>query len=201
MAATLKWIAADVESLLPSWSYGSSVNNKKIEIGDTPPASPLQIPDGKSVLLFTRHMGCPFCEKEIRHLVELAKQPENSSITFVIITHSVSTHQLYEFINNELKVDPLPSNITLFGDAERKVYAAYGLGELSLLNVINRDILKQVMDLKNNEGIANRLTRGTRWQTNGAYAISSDRKITYKHVGKDSSDMADLKAAIKTLSG
>lgn len=98
---------------------------------------------------------------EIRRLVDLAKQPENTSITFVIITHSVSTHTLHEFIHNELKLDP-PSNVKLFGDAERKVYAAYGLGELSLLNVINRDILKEVMDLKNNEGIANRLTRGTR---------------------------------------
>lgn len=99
---------------------------------------------------------------EIRRLVDLAKKPENTAITFIIITHSVSTYQLYEFIDNELKLDSLPSNITLFGDAERKVYAAFGLGELSLLNVINRDILKQVMDLKNNEGIANRLTRGTR---------------------------------------
>lgn len=102
------------------------------------------------------------CSTEIRRLVELANKPENTSITFIIITHSVSTYQLHEFIHNELKLDPLPSNITLFGDAERKVYAAHGLGELSLLNVINRDILKQVMDLKNNEGIANRLTRGTR---------------------------------------
>lgn len=98
---------------------------------------------------------------EIRKLVELAGKPENTSITFVIITHSVSTHTLHNFIYDELKLDP-PRNVTLFGDAERKVYAAYGLGELSLLNVINKDILKQVMDLKNNEGIANRLTRGTR---------------------------------------
>lgn len=91
----------------------------------------------------------------------MAKKPENASITFVVITHSVSTHMLHEFIYDELKLDP-SKNVTLFGDAERKLYAAYGLGELSLLNVINRDILKQVMDLKSNEGIANRLTRGTR---------------------------------------
>ena len=99
--------------------------------------------------------------KEIRKLIDLAKKPENASITFVIITHSVSTHALHEFIHNELGLDP-SKNVNIFGDAERKVYAAYGLGELSLLNVINKDILKQVMDLKNNEGIANRLTRGTR---------------------------------------
>lgn len=138
----------------------------------------------------------------------------------MIITHSVSTHTLYGFIHDELKLNP-SQNATLFGDAERKVYAAYGLGELSLLNVINKDILEQVMDMKKNEGIANRLTRGTRcvrhclysvladkliprdavrrWQTNGAYAIGTDGKIAYKHVGKDSSDMADLDAAIKSV--
>jgi hypothetical protein len=93
--------------------------------------------------------------------VDLAKKTENPSITFVIITHSVSTHTLHEFIHDELALEP-SKNIILFGDTERKVYAAYGLGELSLLNVINKAILKQVVDLKNNEGIANRLTRGTR---------------------------------------
>lgn len=74
----------------------------------------------------------------------------------------MSTHTLHEFIYDELQLDP-SDNVKLFGDAERKVYAAYGLGELSLLNVINRDILKEVMEMKNKEGIANRLTRGTRW--------------------------------------
>lgn len=39
-----------------------------------------------------------------------------------------------------------------------------------------------------------------RWQTNGAYAIGEDGKITYTHVGKDSGDMADLEQAIKSVS-
>jgi hypothetical protein len=102
-----------------------------------------------------------FSYVEIRKLVELAKPSDNSNITFVIITHSVSTHTLHEFIYQELKLEP-SSNVKLFGDAERKAYAAYGLGELSLLNVVNGDIIKEVMDMKKNEGIANRLTRGTR---------------------------------------
>jgi hypothetical protein len=41
------------------------------------------------------------------------------------------------------------------------VYAAYGIGELGLTSIINSDIMSQVGKLKE-EGIANRLTRGTR---------------------------------------
>jgi hypothetical protein len=38
-----------------------------------------------------------------------------------------------------------------------------------------------------------------RWQTNGAYAVGDDGKIRYAHIGKNSGDMADLDAAIKSV--
>lgn len=77
-----------------------------------------------------------------------------------MVTHSVPTYELTKFVTDELQLQT-PSNVTLHGDAERRVYAAWGLGELHLLEIINKDIIGQVGELKK-EGIANRLTRGTR---------------------------------------
>ena len=97
---------------------------------------------------------------EIKQLVALARKPENGKIQFIIITHSVSTYELEKFVTEELEQSP-GSNVTLHGDAERRVYASYGIGELGLTSIINADIMSQVGKLKR-EGIANRLTRGTR---------------------------------------
>ena len=113
----------------------------------------------------------------------------------------------------------IPDNVILYGDAEKRVYGAFGLGELGWDGVINRSVLKQVGDLKK-EGISNRLTRGTRceqlalksrsvtvnnglilrWQTNGGFAIDEGGIVRYVHVGRDSGDITDLQAAIKSVS-
>jgi hypothetical protein len=54
MASTLNWIVKDVESMIPSWNYASSVKTAP-QIGDTAPASGLQLPEGQStVILLTR---------------------------------------------------------------------------------------------------------------------------------------------------
>ena len=97
---------------------------------------------------------------EIRTQVDLAKQASNSDTRFIVVVHSVPTYELSKFVTEELQLQ-VPSNVTLHGDAERRVYAAWGLGELSLLDIINKDIISQVGELKK-QGIANRLTRGTR---------------------------------------
>merc|ERR1712225_185716 len=195
MTATLRWILADVESMIPSFGFAGTVKAVP-SIGDPVPSSPLPLPKDTNVaLLFTRHMGCPFCEKEIRRVIQLAKEEANKDIRFIIIT-SVSSYDLERFVLNELGLGPvLPLNVTCFGDAERRVYLAYGLGELSLLNVINKEVMNQVGELRK-EGISNRLTRGTRWQTNGGFAIDKQGKVRFVHVGTDSRDMTDLQAAL-----
>lgn len=66
MASTLKWIAADIESLLPSWSYAT--NDSLPEVGQSPPASPLRIPDGRSILLFTRCAGMVNYAGRLNHM-------------------------------------------------------------------------------------------------------------------------------------
>lgn len=125
--------------------------------------------------------------------------PENNQLNFTIVSHSVSSHELDEFVIKELEQVDLPRNVNLYGDAERRVYKAFGLGELGWGDVINGEVLHKVSELKTQEGISNRLTRGTRWQTNGGFSIDSDGRIRYAHVGKNSADMMDLGAAIESL--
>lgn len=56
----------------------------------------------------------------------------------------------------------MPDNVTVHGDPERRVYIAFGLGELGWGDVINFGIIDKVKALQK-EGISNRLTRGTRY--------------------------------------
>ena len=81
-------------------------------------------------------------------------------MNFNIVTHSVTTSDLEQFVANEVGLS-LPTNVKCHGDPQRDVYAAYGLGEIGITSVINRNVLSQLGDLKK-EGITNRLTRGTR---------------------------------------
>jgi hypothetical protein len=70
--STLRWIVNDLESMIPSFQF----NEKKRDtpkVGEQAPTSPLLLPDDKSaVLLFTRHVGCPYvCGLEDRpHLLK-----------------------------------------------------------------------------------------------------------------------------------
>ena len=113
--------------------------------------------------------------------MKLAQSPENVDINFIIVTHSVSTGELEQFVMKELDLS-LPTNVKCHGDTQRDVYAAYGLGEIGITSVINRNVLSQLGELKK-EGITNRLTRGTRcaldkrpWE--GTYSERADGRRT-----------------------
>lgn len=158
--STLQWIVNDLESMIPSWGFNNSIKPLP-KVGEDAPPSSLPLQKGKnSIVIFTRHIGCPFCTAEIRNLLRTARKPAYLDLQFMIVAHSNPTYEVEKFIVEELE-EEIPSNVTVVGDPERKAYMAYGLGELGWGDVINQKIISQVKEMAK-EGNKNRLTRGTR---------------------------------------
>lgn len=70
----------------------------------------------------------------------------------------------------------VPDNVTLFGDAERRVYPAWGLGELGWGGLVPKNVLKQMGELRK-EGISNRLTRGTRYAQDASHLLKPNLRV------------------------
>ncbi|KAL7009695.1 hypothetical protein EMMF5_000603 [Cystobasidiomycetes sp. EMM_F5] len=193
---SLRWIGADLYSLAPSYGFADKV--KPLAVGDDAPTTPISLKKGSpSILLFTRHLGCPYCELEIRQIVKEAQKPKNENTTFYIVIHSVQTQVVESFLQNELGV-PIPANVVCYGDEERLAYAEWGLGEIGLYAIFKPEVLAGVWNMRK-DGIKNRYTRGTRWQTNGGFAVDADNKVRYIHIGKDSSDVTNLRKAMASI--
>lgn len=84
-----QYLPVDIQSLLPRASPQTA---KVPSVGDKAPDLPSQAGTSYSasktgtLVAFVRHCGCPFAEKEVRLLGDVAKQHPN--IQIVVVQHS-----------------------------------------------------------------------------------------------------------------
>jgi hypothetical protein len=168
--------------------------------------------DTRSVIIFVRHLGCPFCEVTIRDALRCAK--EWTTINFHVVVHATD-EQIVSYLK-DLHVE-LHSNVKMHADPERETYAAWGVGEIGLSAIFKSSALSKAMALRK-EGIKNGLTIGvrarrfsfiiemlisetyqSRYQTNAAFALDTQGIIRFVHVAQDASEVSDLEAACRSL--
>src|SRR5215468_9236712 len=91
------------------------------DLGQHAPAIPGAAPERARVVAFLRHVGCPFAEATVRHMVTLGtKYP---AIDFVAVTHSredVSRTWCGAFGG--------AGSVHVVGDPARAIYATWGVG-------------------------------------------------------------------------
>lgn len=81
-------------------------------------------------------------------------------------------------------------------DAERDIYAQWGLGVSSAWHVTSPWVLYSLYRLGKDEGVWNKPTEsGSRWQTGGAFAVDKDGLVRWAHVSKTADDLPDFSAA------
>lgn len=112
---------------LNSWfSPKNPTTSEPPKPGDPAPTTPnLPLdPNKKSILAFLRHCGCPFAEKTFLRLREAAKT--HSDIAFIAVSHSdqASTDK---WLKSLPQYGTEPSNLSIVVDAEKEVYAKWGL--------------------------------------------------------------------------
>ncbi|USP79984.1 defects in morphology 1 [Curvularia clavata] len=151
---------------------------------------------GKPVIItFLRHCGCPFAEKTFLDLRALA--PAHPDIQFIAISHSDQ-----EATDRWLASLPEPSkntqpNLQIVVDAERKAYAAWGLGVSSLWHVLG--CIPGVSKLSKETGINVRPTEsGSRWQTAGSFAVDGHYTVKWSRKNQRADDMPDFNEALHT---
>eukprot|EP01119_Soliformovum_irregulare_P009531 TRINITY_DN2292_c0_g1_i4.p1 TRINITY_DN2292_c0_g1~~TRINITY_DN2292_c0_g1_i4.p1 ORF type:complete len:162 (+),score=38.64 TRINITY_DN2292_c0_g1_i4:290-775(+) len=155
-----------------------------------------QVKEG--VVVFLRHLGCPFAEKTLLQMQNSSLDHPN--LDFVGVSHAdeTTTSKWAKAISEkhgEIK------NLKLISDERRKLWAQWGLEDHSLLEVLGPRSIANVVTLRLSEGISNRETAkgSNRYARAGAFAINADGKIKYTWQADHANDLPDIEKAIKSI--
>jgi hypothetical protein len=92
------------------------------------------------------------------------------------------------------------SDVNVIVDADRELYAKWGVGIGSAWHVLNPWSMYSVYRLGKNEKIWNRPTEsGSRWQTSGSFAVDSEGFVRWASVPKSADDIPDFHEAVRSL--
>jgi AhpC/TSA antioxidant enzyme len=157
-------------------------------VGAQPPdAEPLGQPDGPAVVVFVRHVGCPFAEYTVRELTRVAQL--NPDVRWIVVSHAS-----LEATDRWCTAVGASRLLELVIDESRELYAAWGLGRSSLAHFAGPRSLASVARMAR-RGIGHRHPVGTRWQQAGAFAIDRTGTVRWRHIPAHAGDLPDLDAA------
>jgi hypothetical protein len=163
--------------------------------GDDAPAFPLGL-DEPTVLVFLRHVGCPFAERTARDAVALVERRADAP-RVVLVSHG-STEATTEWARAVGIGDAVDGErVRVLADPKRGTYADWGLGLTDAAHFAGPRALAGVASLLR-DGITNRHPSGSRWQRAGAFAVA-DGRVAWRHHPADASDLPDLAAAVAAL--
>jgi hypothetical protein len=85
-------------------------------------------------------------------------------------------------------------------DADRELYAKWGLGTSSAWHVLNPWSIYSVYRLGKSEKIWNGPTEsGNRWQTSGSFAVDREGVVKWARVARNADDIPDFNEALAAL--
>lgn len=126
--------------------------------------------------------------------------PAHPDVRFVAVSHSDQ-----DATERWLAALPEPSrnrqpNLEVIVDADRQIYAAWGLGTSSFWHVLGS--IPGVSKLEKEEGIKVRSTEsGNRWQTAGNFAVDGQSVVRWSRKDERADDMPDFKDGLDALLG
>jgi len=157
-------------------------------VGEPARELPVELDGRPTVVVFLRHVGCPFAEATFRAAHELAAADPGTR--WIAVSHGSreATAEWCEAVSGGAGV------VELVVDPDRAAYAAWGLGRTSLGHFLGRRSLGEVVRLSR-QGIRNRHPSGTRWQSAGTFGVDAAGTIRSVHVPRHAGDLPDLQAA------
>ena len=120
---------------------------------------------------------------------------EDKTISFVAVSQSdePSTKKWVDAVGGS-------GLVNVIVDAQKEIFAAYGLGASSFWAVLNPWSLSNAMKLGRSENISIRPTEsGSRWQTAGLFAVDGDGVVKYARKASTADDLGDVQEAIKSV--
>lgn len=153
-----------------------------LSVGSKVPALQGQImDDGRMLVVFLRHVGCPFAERAVKEVRAWSARHTNSEVVLVSHGSEEDTKAWLNRIGGE-------GEATLIVDPARQVYGAWGLGYSKVSHFLGFKSLLTVMALLF-KGIRNRKASGTRWQTSATFLIEQG-KVVWMHVPNSAGDFS-----------
>ena len=144
-----------------------------LRVGDFLDLPPEIRSPGQSLLVFVRHTGCPFAERDIKRARAWAA--ENPEVQVIVVTHGD------EGLRDTWVADiGGAEGLTLYHDPERCLYGQAGLGFSAASHFMGFPSLLGVMRLWR-EGTRNRSASGTRWQRAGVLPLK-DGKLVWRNI-------------------
>lgn len=180
------------------------------EVGDPAPARPRVGTGNPRVIVFLRHIGCAFGEATLDRLEETARRYPD--VEFLAITHgdeTIATDWCAEIGLGTIKLegsddsvewchDVTDTGIRVFVDADRSLYADWGLGRAGWLHLLHPRVtigsIKAML-----AGFRDRETSGNRWQQSGMFAIDENDVVRSVHVAETADDLPNFDVAVSFL--
>lgn len=159
-------------------------------LGEARPV-PGDINSKPALLVFLRHVGCPFAEKTMRDLGQFAT--EHPDIHCIAVSHG-TPEETQRWCDGVERCE----SIDLVHDPGRELYAQWGLGLTPLAHWLGVQSLSGVAKLAS-QGIRNRHPSGTRWQSAGAFGIDTNGEVVWRHIPANAADLADFDDAGNAL--
>jgi hypothetical protein len=155
-----------------------------------PPAPGDAAPDGlaggrPAVVVFLRHVGCPFAEATMRDMRAAAERSPNVEWIAVSQGTAAATDRWCEAIGG-------CGGVRVIVDPAR--FAAWGIGRSSMGHFMGRRSLASVGRLAR-EGIRNRHPSGSRWRPAAAFAVDAGGVVRWRHLPAHAGELPDLGAA------
>ncbi|KAJ5999939.1 hypothetical protein N7481_000348 [Penicillium waksmanii] len=176
------------------------------EIGAKAPSCPeLPFPadNGKpTIISFLRHCGCPVTEAAFLKMRTASAQ--HPDINFITVSHSdqQSTEKWLNAVGGSGSGSGDGSSVTMVVDADRQIYAKWGLGIVSWGHLWNLAGLASIWKMGREDGIWQRPTEsGNRWQSAGSWAVDAEGYVRWGRAAVRVDDMVDIDAAIGALRG
>jgi len=128
----------------------------------------IELPDpafsrGRVLLVFVRHTGCPFAERDIKESRRWAAEHPDARV--VVVTHGDINVR-----NRWLDLIGGGDGLALYHDSDRHFYGQIGLGYSNGWHFMGPQSLMGVVKLWF-RGIFNRMASGTRWQRAGVFFL------------------------------
>ncbi|KAJ6581909.1 hypothetical protein B0H19DRAFT_1207601 [Mycena capillaripes] len=151
-------------------------------------------PDGRpTVITFLRHCGCPFAEKTFKAL--RATAAHTPKVRFVAVSHSDqgATDRWLDAVGSS-------EGVEILVDADRTVFAQWGLGLSSFGHFLSPAGLWAAYRLGKDEGIWKRPTEsGNRWQTSGSFAVDHEGIVKWGGAMRRADEVPNFEEAVERL--
>ncbi len=149
----------------------------------------------KTVLIFSRYLGCPLCQVDILDLCAQYERFKEKNAQILLVLQSSA-----ETVRSQNLVDKIP--FTVICDPNAELYALYDVktakNALQMINPLDRKLWQKARKLLKNK-LKHGAYEGNEQQLPALFLLNHNMDLFYSHYAKSISDLPDADTILKLL--